>query len=164
MPCTSTTFRERRRLAHARVGALGLARHRSRARGFAAVAAVFVLVVLAGMGVALVTISSAQQRSSAFDALGSQAYQAARAGIEVGMYQAVRNDACANTTFALTGALAAFSVQLQCSVTSHVEVVAPATRLFHITATACNRTSCPGTADATYVERQLRVVVAGTAP
>lgn len=139
-------------------------RHRSRSRGFAAIAAIFVLVVLAGMGVAMVTISSAQQRSSAFDALGSRAYQAARAGIEVGVYQALRNDTCANTTFALTGALAAFSVQLQCTVTSHVEVATPATRLFHITVTACNRASCPGSADATYVERQLRAVVAGTAP
>lgn len=135
-----------------------------RKRGFAAVAAIFVLVVLAGLGIALVTISSAQQRGSAFDALGTQAYQAARAGVEVGVYQAVRNDTCANTTLALGGALAAFSVQLQCTVTSHVEVAAPATRLFHITATACNRASCPGTADATYVERQLRAVVAGAAP
>lgn len=148
MKCTSPTF----------------PKNRARSGGFAAIAAIFVLVVLAGMGVALVTISSAQQRSSAFDALGSQAYQAARAGIEVGVYQALRNDTCANTTVDLTGGLAAFSVQLQCTVTSHVEAATPATRLFHITATACNRTSCPGTADATYVERQLRAVVAGTAP
>lgn len=135
-----------------------------RARGFAAIAAIFVLVALAGMGVALVTISSAQQRGSAFDALGSQAYQAARAGVEVALYEALRNDTCADTTVALGGALTAFSVRLQCTVTSHVEVTTPATRLFHITATACNRGSCPGTADATYVERQLRAVVAGTAP
>jgi MSHA biogenesis protein MshP len=133
-------------------------------RGFAAVAALFVLVVLAGLGVALVTLSSAQQRSSAFDALGSQAFQSARAGIEIGMYQALRNDACTNTTVALGGALSAFSVQIECTITLHVEVAPPATRLFHITATACNRASCPAASDATYVERQLRVVVAGTAP
>ncbi len=115
----------------------------------------------------MVTIGSAQQRSSAFDALGTRAMQAARAGIEMGTYEALRNDACANTSIAFAGVLAGFSVQIQCNLTSHIEFteVAPTpTRMFHLVATACNRAACPAMADATYVERQLRSVVTSKAP
>jgi MSHA biogenesis protein MshP len=136
-----------------------------RARGFAVVAVLFIIVVLAALGVTLVTISAGQQRGQAFDALSIKAYQAAKAGIEFGVYQAVRNGNCATTTFALAGNLAGFSVQVQCTSTSHTEVVAvPAITVYQITATGCNRGACPGTADATYVERQLRSTVSSTTP
>lgn len=123
------------------------------ARGFAAIVAVFILVVLGGMGAVLVSIFSGQQRASALDTLGIQAYQAARAGIEAGAYRAL-NGACAGTTFTL----APFTVDVQCNPTSHEEAGATVD-MFHIVATACNRTSCPGSADASYVERQLRATV-----
>ncbi|MFM9885137.1 MAG: agglutinin biogenesis protein MshP [Burkholderiales bacterium] len=135
-----------------------------RTRGFAAIVAVFMLVVLGLLGATMVTIGSAQQRSSAFDALGARAIQAARAGMEVGAYEAVRNDSCVNTAIVLGGALSGFSVLIQCNLTSHTEVAPPAIRMFHIVATACNRTVCPAAADATYVERQLRGVVTSAAP
>lgn len=136
-----------------------------RERGFAAIVAVFVLVVLAGLAVVLVTIFGAQQRGQAFDALGIQAYRSAKAGIEFGAYQAQRNGSCTATSFALAGALSRFSVQVACTSTVHTEAVAGnAITVYQITATACNRPSCPGTADASYVERQLRVTVAGSAP
>lgn len=125
-----------------------------RARGFAAIVAVFILVVLGGMGAVLVSVFSGQQRASALDALGIQAYQAARAGIEVGAYRAL-NGACAGTTFTL----APFTVDVQCSPTSHEEAGATID-VFHIVATACNRASCPANADGSYVERQLRATVA----
>jgi MSHA biogenesis protein MshP len=51
-------------------------------RGFAAVAALFVLVVLAALGAFMVSISSSQQVNSARDVQGSRAYWAARAGLE----------------------------------------------------------------------------------
>jgi len=132
-------------------------------RGFGAVLAIFILVALAVLGTALVTIFSGQQRSVAFDSLGIQAYQGARAGIEFGVYQALHNNACANTSFALPGTLSGFSVNVQCARTSHTEL-ATSTDMFRITATACNRGSCPASADATYVERELRVVVGSKAP
>lgn len=138
MKCTSPTYPEPAR----------------RARGFAAIVAVFILVVLGGMGAVLVSVFSGQQRASAFDALGIQAYQAARAGIEVGAYRAL-NGTCAGTTFTL----APFTVDVQCSPTSHEEAGATID-VFHIVATACNRGSCPASADASYVERQLRATVA----
>jgi MSHA biogenesis protein MshP len=132
-----------------------------RTRGFAAIAAVFVLVVLGLLGAAMVTIGSAQQRSSAFDVLGTRAMQAARAGLDVGARQAI-NGACANTSFAFGGTLANFTVQIECAATTHNEAT-PA-QIYRIVATACNRAACPAAADATYVERQLRGVVTYSAP
>ena len=51
-------------------------------RGFAAVAAIFLLVVLAALGAFMVSISSSQQLTSAQDLQGSRAYWVARAGLE----------------------------------------------------------------------------------
>jgi MSHA biogenesis protein MshP len=53
----------------------------SRQQGFAAVAAVFLVVILAGLGAFMVTFSNTQQLTSAQDVQGSRAYWAARAGL-----------------------------------------------------------------------------------
>ncbi|MCX7168754.1 MAG: agglutinin biogenesis protein MshP [Proteobacteria bacterium] len=58
-----------------------------RQNGFTIVSAIFILVVLAVLGAFMVTISTNQQIGSALDVQGSRAYQAARAGIEWGVYQ-----------------------------------------------------------------------------
>lgn len=50
--------------------------------GFAAVAAIFLVVVLAALGAFMLSLSNSQQVASAQDALGTRAYWAARAGIE----------------------------------------------------------------------------------
>lgn len=65
--------------------------------GVGLVTAIFLLVVLAGLGAAMVTIFSSQQISSGLDAQGARAYQAARAGIEWGVYQALHNSSCNET-------------------------------------------------------------------
>jgi MSHA biogenesis protein MshP len=59
------------------------------ARGFTMVSAVFLLVVLAGLGAAIANISFMQHTSSLLDVQGSRAYQAARAGVEWGLHQAL---------------------------------------------------------------------------
>ncbi|MEI7841675.1 MAG: hypothetical protein WCI39_01480 [Gallionellaceae bacterium] len=101
-------------------------------RGFSIVTAIFLLVVLAGLGAAMLTFSNVQHQSSAMDVLGSRAYQAARAGIEWAAFQVVNsasNAAAATncaTTFAqnsLGGTLAPFAVTVTCSAASHVEGV-----------------------------------------
>lgn len=58
-----------------RVGAL-------RQRGFSLVAAIFLLVILAMLGAFMVTLSTTQNITSAQDYQGSQAFRAARSGIE----------------------------------------------------------------------------------
>ncbi|WP_229508025.1 agglutinin biogenesis protein MshP [Massilia sp. Dwa41.01b] len=56
--------------------------------------AIFLLVVLAGLGVALVSVFTTQQQSSLLDESGARAYQAARAGIEWGLFRKRINGAC----------------------------------------------------------------------
>lgn len=50
--------------------------------GFAAIAAIFLLVVLAGLGGFMMTFSNTQQLTSAQDYQGSRAYWAAKGGLE----------------------------------------------------------------------------------
>src|SRR5712691_10578418 len=106
-------------------------------RGFALMTAVFILLVLAGLGTFLVATMTAQQRSFTADFLGSQAYQAARVGIEYGVYRTLKtgglvaaNDCTPavglapltpTTSFTLPGTLGGFSVTVSCSGTAHVE-------------------------------------------
>lgn len=53
--------------------------------GFAAIAAIFLVVILAALGAFMVTFSNTQQLTSAQDIQGSRAYWAARAGLEWGI-------------------------------------------------------------------------------
>jgi MSHA biogenesis protein MshP len=152
-------------------------RSRRRSAGVGLVTAIFLLVVLAGLAVAMVGISGAQQSASALDAQGARAYQAARAGIEWGLYQRLRNQAafvCAgnDTSFALpaTSTLRGFVVTVKCS---KVEVDLPpgapagsgaALTRSVLTATACSlqpaNGRCPNPSNsADYVERQLMVII-----
>ncbi len=132
-----------------------------KARGFAAIVAVFILVVLGGFGAVLVTIFSAQQRSSAFDSLGIQAYQAARTGIEVGAFRAT-GGGCSSVPASF--AVGAFTVNVQCASTDHTEAAQTIT-IYEITSTACNRAICPANADGgSYVERQIRATLTDAVP
>lgn len=56
-------------------------------QGFLLPAAIFILVILAALGAYALSISSVQQVTSTQDVQGSRAYQAARAGVEWGIYQ-----------------------------------------------------------------------------
>jgi len=94
-------------------------------RGFSLVSAIFLLVVLAGLGAVMVTFSTAQNQSLAMDVLGSRAYQAAHAGIEWASYNiAVNPGVAGGTTFvpgtgtALTGNLEPFNVSVNYSADS----------------------------------------------
>ena len=63
----------------------------SAGRGFALVSAIFLLVVLAALGAYMMDFSSVQHSTSTQDVNGTRAYQAARAGMEWGVYQILRN-------------------------------------------------------------------------
>ena len=93
---------------------------RRRSRGIGIVTAIFLLVVLAGLGVALVTIFTSQQQAMLVDEQGVRAGQAARAGIEWGLFHRLRpgDETCADgitTTVALAGdVLRQFTVSVAC--------------------------------------------------
>ena len=61
--------------------------------GFAAIAAIFLVVILAALGAFMVTFSNTQQLTSAQDLQGSRAYWAARAGLEWGIGSVVASTA-----------------------------------------------------------------------
>lgn len=90
---------------------------RARQAGAGLVTAIFLLVVLAGLAVALVTIFGTQRQSAALDEQGARAYQAARAGLEWGLFQDLRNNTCnASSSFALPAgtSLSGFTVVVSC--------------------------------------------------
>ena len=127
-------------------------------RGFSLVSAIFLLVVIAALGTFAVTLSTTQQQSAALDVLGARAYQAARAGIEWGAYQALRSSSCSappTTLAALPGTLASFTVTVQCFSTAASEA-GTAITIYQLTSTATQGT--PATPN--YVERQMSVTIA----
>ncbi|MGH8855694.1 MAG: MSHA biogenesis protein MshP [Telluria sp.] len=72
-------------------------KQRMRQLGFAYIAAVVLLIVVAGLCVALLRLSNTQQDTVNQALLGARANLAARAGIEWGFYQ-LRNGSCATGT------------------------------------------------------------------
>lgn len=139
----------------------------SRYSGFALVSAIFLIVVLAALATFIATISTHQQAGHMADIQGMRAYQAARAGVEWGIYNFKRNNACAATSsFVPGGALAGYTVTVQCllgEMATTNDEASTAVTVRRIVVTACNQPSglvCPnGAAGDGYVERRLSVVV-----
>ena len=141
----------------------------NRQHGFGAIAAIVVLVILALLAAAIVSIGSVQQITSAQDLMSAKAWQAARAGNEWGLYQALKNGSC--TTPAPTLDLSAdtgFHVTVTCESWTYNEgETIPGTpkqvTVYRITAVACPAAACPvitpTVAGVGYVER-TRVVLA----
>lgn len=125
-------------------------------RGFAMVSAIFLMVVLALLGGLMLSMSNSQQISSVRDLLGTRAYYAARAGIEWGAYQALRNSTCSPAS-AMPNAMPAtgFAVQVVCVASGPYDEAGVSVTLYQITATASAGT--PGAHD--YAERQLQATV-----
>jgi len=155
-----------------------------RQRGLSIVTAIFLLVVLALLGAFMLSVTGLQQSSLQLDVQGVRAYQAARAGIEWGAWQALDPNHALNpitcspvvlpscpasptNLSGLAGSLSPFTVTVTCSAT----VNAPTTEgnrnvgAYQIIATACNQPvagpgTCPNpTPAAGYVERQLQATL-----
>lgn len=131
----------------------------SNQRGFSLVSAIFILVILAGLGAAMVSFFSTQQQSTALDVQGGRGYQAARAGIEWGAYQVLQvANACpaspATLTFVGTP-LEGFTTTVSCGATVHSEG-GNNVSVYEFLSTATF--GAAGSAD--YVERQVSVQIA----
>ncbi len=131
-------------------------------RGFGLPTAIFVIVVLAFLGVAMATFSTVQQQTAAMDVMGSRAYQAARAGIEWAAFNVSQSPAsspaaatCGTALPAgtLAGTLSPFAVIVACAAASQVEG-ASTVWVYNVSATAVAGGS-PGGPD--YVERTIAV-------
>lgn len=134
-----------------------------RQRGVGLASAIFLLVVLGGLTAFLLKVSGLQHSSSALDLQGTHAYQAARAGIEWGVFRALRSSNCdPKSSFGLGGSLSGYTVTVECSATPYTEVDPAAKTVYSLRATACNRPAsgeCPGVAGPFYVERQLQALI-----
>jgi MSHA biogenesis protein MshP len=94
----------------------------ARQRGFALVAAIFLIVVLALLGIFLVRVSGVQNQTVNIALLGARAFEAARTGIEWGAFQALDSASCTTTTLNLTeGGLDGFDVDVTCTSSTHTE-------------------------------------------
>lgn len=148
--------------------------------GFGAIMAIVVLVILALFGAAMVTVNTVQQTTSAQDLLAANAWQAARAGNEWGLYKA-RNksdwttkagDNCETGSPSAELDLRAqtgFLVTVSCTpsqIYNEGETVpgtAKTVRVYSIIAVACNALACPiwdaKSANPGYVERSRWVQI-----
>ncbi|MYM34578.1 agglutinin biogenesis protein MshP [Duganella sp. FT94W] len=158
-------------------------RRRQQSAGVAMVTAIFLVVVVAGLAVAAVTLSTAQQDASARDLLAQRAYQAAKAGVEWAAYQGVSSDGQPAVRFGCTSAvpnpaarnlalppnttLSAFTVTVRVTCAPDFQGVAgggaqdPTAGHVIVESTACNQPAangCPNPAPGTdYVQRVITV-------
>lgn len=146
-----------------------------RLRGFAIVSAIFILVVLAALGAFILNISSSQQIGSALDVQGVRAYQAARAGVEWGLFRVQSTAAynfgnppadpnlrrCPGGGFGSTDSFAVFDFTVTVVCVATIDANNGPT-IYVLTATACsqpNAGACPNTVNPgpLYIERRLTV-------
>jgi MSHA biogenesis protein MshP len=99
---------------------LALKRHRQ--RGASLIVAVFLLVVLAGLGAFAVRLTLMQQQTVNSALLASQAFHAARSGVSWAAHRALNGGWCGATSLTLTEAgTVGFSVDVACSQSTHIE-------------------------------------------
>jgi MSHA biogenesis protein MshP len=129
--------------------------------GFTLITALFLLIVVAGLSVYMITIRNVQQSTVVFAQQGARAMQAARAGIEWGVYESVVNGNCiVNPPFTASGtALGAYSITVNCTSSAHDETGIPITT-YVLSSTA--QAGSYGSLD--YVSRRLRATVSVQPP
>lgn len=117
--------------------------------------ALFLLVVLAVLGAVAVRLSAVEHQTVVLSMQSTRAYAAARAGIEWSAYQAINGGICGSATVALSeGGLGGFTVETNCSSTSHNEGAAT-TNVYVLEAFAYS--GAYGSPD--YVSRRIRASV-----
>jgi len=140
-----------------------LASFRSRQRGVSIISAIFLLLLMAGLAAYMANIISVAHVNSAADVGGSRAYQAARAGVEWGMFQLDPNASssslptCATAAGTLT-TIPNHSVVVSCAAypsdTTVYQEGSRQVRIFQIMATATALgVKAPG------IERQVVVTI-----
>jgi MSHA biogenesis protein MshP len=127
--------------------------------GFAAMAALFLIVILAAMAGFMGTFGNTLQLGSAQDIQGTRAYWAARSGLEWAISGVSTSSpaACPSspTTLPASAANGNFSVTVNCTVSTYTEG-AQTVNLFQVSAVASNALSV---GSAVYVERSLSAAI-----
>lgn len=134
------------------------ANHR-RQRGFSLVTAIFLLTVLAALAAFLVVMSGVTQQTPVLGLNGTQAYHAARSGLEWGIAGAINTDSTANCNG--SPALPPYTVTVSCTASSHTDG-GSTINVYVITAVAVRTGANPG--ELAYARRELRAVVSPDPP
>jgi MSHA biogenesis protein MshP len=127
-------------------------------RGFAAIAAIFLVVILAALGAYMLTFSNTQQFTATQDVQGSRAYWAARAGLEWGIGSVAASGASppacpASTTTLATTFDGGFTVVVTCGHSDYSEASATPNRfIYQIPSIA---TSAGAVGSINYTQRSL---------
>jgi len=131
--------------------------------GFAALAALFLVVILAALGAFMVTFSNTQQLTSAQDLQGTRAYWAARAGLEWGLGSVAASPGAGSltepscpgsSTTVGTGFDGGFSVVTSCQRYDYTEGATVVNRfIFQFTSEATTTGSTPGSIG--YIQRSV---------
>lgn len=141
-------------------------RKHSRQRGVSLVAAIFLVVVLAFLAVAIVTVTTTQQAAFGLDVQGTRAYQAARSGVEWGLHRQLRSGALcpaasgasSTSSFAMPAntTLSPYTVTVTCTTT-----LLGAIKRYRMRSVACNQPAagaCPNANNSSdYVQRIIQV-------
>jgi MSHA biogenesis protein MshP len=153
---------------------------RPRQRGFAYIAAIVLLLVVAGISVALLRLTSTQQGTVNQALLGAKASQAARAGVEWMVYRILNDgaDGCpAAADLADFRTDSGFRVSVGCTVRPYKEgetvagtpaAVVPFQKfIYEVDAVACNgaASACPDRNSISapdYVERRRKLTICAT--
>ena len=140
-----------------------------RQRGFSLVTAIFLLAVLAVLMVNMVNLGVNQQATVVMGVQGARALQAARAGIEYGIFEALNNNNCPPSPATLVfgtadNGLQGFSVAISCNSTVHAEAGSNV-QVYELEAIASNGNYIrAGMANPDYVSRQIRATVSNNPP
>lgn len=133
-----------------------------KSRGFAIATALFLVVILAMLGAFMVSMSNTEHSTSAQDVRGSQAYRAARMGMEWAVAKICNGAGCATPLTAcpaasttMSAAPNGFTVTVDCTMNSYNE--AGTTRyIFWVTSTATSSGSAGGLG---FLERQFSAFI-----
>ena len=127
--------------------------------GFTLITAIFLLTVVAALVLYMTNIRVAQQTVAVYGLQGARATMTARSGLEWGISQAIVSGNCAASTSFSNAAFAGFSVQVQCSESTHTEGVTPIV-IYRITAIAS--IGAYGSLD--FVQRRMQATVSVDPP
>src|SRR5690606_13138551 len=117
------------------------------------VAALFLILVIAGVVAAMARLAATQHSTSSLALQQARAYQAARAGLEWGIARALNRQDCKTVEPVTASGLEGYRVSVYCGDPNPVPDAG--TELLGLTATA--EYSQPGSPD--YIQRKLETVV-----
>lgn len=124
---------------------------RHRASGAALITALFLVAVLAAIGIAMSRLSNVENDTRTKAVLASRVYYGAKAGLDWGIQQAIAGSACATGTPALGAGLTGVSVSVSCASSTH----GAGNLVYYVTSTATTGTL----GSASYAERRMEATV-----